>query len=119
MLFDLTLKEALFILNYNNYMTDYQTFQRNFTKCNEEKLRISNSFKQILKSFNIESNKFPHDDDGIYYSIEKNVKKYSTNNIHHGNRGKHPFDLKIDPKIEEDNEKIEHIINLLNNIKDN
>lgn len=119
MLFDLTLREALFILNYNNYMTDYQTFQRNFTKCNEEKLRISNSFKQILKSFNIESNKFPHDDDGIYYSIEKNVKKYSTNNMHHGNRGKHPFDLKIDPKIEEDNEKIEHIINLLNNIKDN
>jgi len=46
MLFDLTLKEALFILNYNNYMTDYQTFQRNFTKCNEEKLRISNSLNK-------------------------------------------------------------------------
>ena len=117
-LFDLTLKEALFILNYNNYMTDYQSFQKNFKECNKEKLRINNSLKQILKSFNIESDKLPYDDEN-YYSIDKNVKKYSTNNIHNWNKGKHPFDLKIDPKIDEDNGKIDHIINLLNNMNDN
>ena len=116
-LFGLTLKEAVFILNYDNYMTDYKTFQKNFKKCNKEKLRIDNSLKQILKSFKIESDNFPNDD-GNYYSIDKKVKKYSIN-LQNGNKGKHPFDLKIDSKNGEGKEKFGHIINLLNNLKDN
>ena len=109
-IFELTLKEALFILNYNNYRCDYKEFRKNFEKCNNEKLVIDDFLITILNIFKINPKRF-QEEENTSYLIDKNAKKYVKENKI--KKGKHPIGFDFDGKFNISKEQIEHAIELI------
>ena len=54
---ELTYNEILFILDFNNYTVNYETFRDNFSKCNSSIYKPSEYLSQFAKDLNIELNK--------------------------------------------------------------
>jgi len=90
---NMTLKEALFILNPKNYEDGLVQFNKKFMKCNEEPIIIEKEFSDLLAKFNIDSKAIPKKNKT--YSIEKFSKKYTDKNIY-SIKGKHPIGYNID-----------------------
>jgi len=104
----LTLKEALFILNPKNYQVDYQQFNQNFNKCNEEKVDIDHEFSNILQKLNINAKEIPNDKNSKY-SMARFIKK-STDQNSFTIKGKHPFGYNIDGVKNEGLSRIKQIM---------
>ena len=106
----LTLKEALFIMNPDNYNEDSEQFRTNFMNCNQKEIKIDKKFSDFLKKFGIDSTNIPTDINEIF-SIAKFIKKFTERNIF-TIKGKHPIGYHADGL------KIDHskVIAKLNNI---
>ena len=90
---DLTIKEALFILNKDNYDLSKFEFKENFLNCNKKSLKdlIDNNLKQFLSNLGINSSELKENDPTIYnYPLDRRVNfpKYSNNNE---NKSRHPL----------------------------
>ena len=91
---NMTLKEALFILNPKNYEGGLKQFNKKFMKCNEEPIIIEKDFSDLLAKFNINTKAIPKNKNNVY-SIEKFLKKYTDKNTY-TIKGKHPIGYNID-----------------------
>ena len=75
----LTIKEALFILNKNNYSLTSNKFRTNFEKCNNQKLSelLNEDMKVFLKKLEIDPSKLDESDNNAYkYTLKR---KYNSN----------------------------------------
>ena len=109
-----TVKEALFVLNLNNYLCHYDTFRNNFMKCNNEKLNIDIVFQSILEKvfkINFENLKSV---ENKYYSIDNSIKKYNDKDTY-SIKGKHPMGHNIDGIYEDESDYFEKLINAMLN----
>ena len=112
----LTLKEALFILNPQNYQVDYEKFNQNFKECNKVKISIDQKFSDILQKFNININEIPNDENSKY-SMAKFIKKFTDQNSY-TIKGKHPIGYNIDGVKNEDLNLINKIIHKFDSLDD-
>ena len=124
---DLTLKEALFILNPTNYFkNDYCSFREAFMKCNEKKIDIDEVFSDFLEnSLSIKPEKLLNAENKKY-SLNDLIKKSTNNKKRFSMKRKHPIGYNIDGLQEKDydyiNKLIERIKSLdepINNSNDN
>ena len=76
--FKMNMKEILFILDKQNYKTDFGEFRENFKNSAKSKLNISNEFQNILDLYDIELNQIEFNS-GKTYSVnkDKHQKSYS------------------------------------------
>jgi hypothetical protein len=116
----LTLKEALFILDLTNYLTnDYNSFRKKFENCNNNKIYIDDTFKYILEnSFQINPDNIMKDENKIYRFNNDLIKKYSYNKIYTIDR-KHPIGYKIDGYKKEDFKEIKILANIIDDFDEN
>ena len=85
-----TLKEALFVMNIDNYQQDYNSFREHFMKCNENEIKITELFESILqKLFNIDIKNVSASKYNNSLSI-KFIKQY-TDNYAYTMKEKHPL----------------------------
>ena len=85
-----TLKEALFVMNIDNYQQDYNSFREHFMKCNENEIKITEVFESILqKLFNIDIKNVSASKYNISLSV-KFIKRY-TDNFAYIMKEKHPI----------------------------
>ena len=112
---DLTLKEALFILNPTHYVqNDYKSFRKKFMKCNDEKIIIDEIFYDyLINSFKINPEKILVAENKRYYFNDL-IKKSTGNRERYAMKRKHPIGFKIDGLQKED---YEHVNDLLEGIK--
>ena len=111
---DLTLKEALFILNYHNYVIyDYDSFRIKIMKCNEQKISLDDTFLEYLKMFKINPENILHAENKRYYLNNLN-KKSIINTEKFIMKRKRPINYNIDGVKKED---FEYLLNLLEDIK--
>ena len=116
---ELTLKEALFILNLSNYtQNDYCQFRKKFMDCNKKDLIIDETLWNILvDTFNINPENILKAKNETYYlnhlirKTPKNVKKFMM-------KRKHPMNYNIDGFTKEDFEFIENQIKLNNSLNE-
>jgi len=112
----LTLKEALFILNSDNYKVHYQTFRKNFMECNSKKISIDEKFKDTLVNafkinidkINTKVNKEISIDDYIKRKVEQ--KSYAV-------KGSHPPNFNIDGVNNNNFESLDKLISAMENYK--
>ena len=104
-----TIKEALFVLNLNNYFCDYNTFRKNFMKCNNEKVKIDIVFQTVLERvFRIKIEKIKLNENECF-PIDNFIKKY-THKDTYSIKGKHPMWYNIDGIYEDKSKYIEQLI---------
>ena len=109
-----TVKEALFVLNLNNYLCDYDSFRKNFMKCNNEKLKIDIAFQSILeKVFKINFENLREIENNCY-SI--NVNKKFTDKDTYSTKGRHPIGYNIDGIYEDKSDYFEKLIDAMINL---
>ena len=117
-IYSLTLKEALFILDLQNYTNDYETFRKNFKKCNDNELIINPTLNDILiNMFKIKTNNLPKNGN-IQFQLDRCIKNYYNKNSYtYIIQGKHPLGFDIDGKyIEKNSNEIEKSIEIINNL---
>ena len=116
---DLSLKEALFILNLTNYLVnDYNSFKNKFIKCDNEKINIDESFSDLLyKSFNINTNKILFAENKRY-SFDDLIKKSINNRKLYPMKRKHPIGYNIDGMKKEDYDKVKKRLEIINSLED-
>ena len=116
----LTLKEALFILDLTNYLTnDYNSFRKKFENCNNNKIYIDDAFKCILEnSFQINPDNIMKAENKIYRFDNDLIKKYSYNKIYTINR-RHPKGYNIDGCKKEDFKEIKILANIIDDFDEN
>lgn len=90
---ELTIKEALFILNKDNYELSKIEFKEKFLNCNSKSLKdlIDTNLKQFLSNLGINSLELKENDKTVYkYPFDRgaNFHKYSNINT---NRARHPL----------------------------
>ena len=114
---DLTLKEALFILNPTNYLqNDYQSFKNKFMKCNEEKLYIDEVFwDYLVNSFQINPKKILGAENKRY-SLNDLIKKSTNKKERFVMKRKHPLGYNIDGLQEKDYVFINGLLESLNKL---
>ena len=95
----LTIKEALFILDKNNYELKSEEFRNRFMDCNNKKLDelLNDNLKTFLSALGIDY-KDLYDDDAIYnYPIDRRTDE---KDISYENKNRHPVNFYFDdPKI--------------------
>ena len=104
-----TIKEALFVLNLSNYFCDFNTFRKNFMKCNNEEVKIDIVFQTFLERvfrIKIENIKLNENE---CYPIDNFIKKY-THKDTYSIKGKHPMWYNIDGIYEDKSQYIEQLI---------
>ena len=113
---DLTLKEALFIINPSNYFqNDFNSFKKKFMKCNDEKMNIDENFWfYLVNSLKINPKKIL-EAENKRYSLDDLIKKSSNNREKFKMKRKHPIGYNIDGLQKED---YEYINDLIERIKD-
>ena len=112
----LTLKEALFILNSENYKVHYETFRKNFKECNYKEISIDQKFKNTLENafkinideINTKENKEICIDDYIKRKVEQ--KSYAV-------KGSHPPNFNIDGVNNNNFESLDKLISAMENYK--
>ena len=90
---ELTIKEALFLLNERNYALNLYEFKNKFLNCNKESLKdlIDENLKKLLSNLGINYSELKENDLTVYnYPLDRRVKfpKYSNKNI---NKSRHPL----------------------------
>ena len=110
---EITIKEALYILNINNYAQNIEDFKKNFANCNNININnlIDNSLENFLASLNINI-EFLIDEkyDGQYFSnLDSNPNKEIEKNEYFG-ISKHPLGLFEEP----DEHKIKVMLEIIN-----
>ena len=101
-IYELTLKEAIYIIDIRNYLYDFNEFRNNFRKCNDKNLIIDDFLKSYLEnSFNINVNNLPKDDKTSYKLT--NATKANNNFIDNA----YSIGLKHPPFFDMDGSKIE------------
>ena len=119
-IFNLTLKEAIFILDLRNYLCDFNTFRNNFQNCNKRELVVDkfliNYFRDNL-DINVEN--LPKNDK-TSYNLTNEIKKNNLNDNTYYNQtnAKHSkyFDMdgsKIEAKFQ-DFEEFEKYLDEIN-----
>ena len=114
---ELTLKEALFLLNPKNYSeNNFSSFREKFMKCNERKIDIDDNFRGILLNiFNINPENHKNEENRKY-SLNDLIKKSPNNNQKYIMKMKHSINFKIDGLTKEDYENIDKKIEIINNL---
>ena len=114
---ELTLKEALFLLNPKNYRdNDYSSFREKFMKCNDSGIDIDEHFHGILLNiFKINPENLKNAENRKY-SLNDLIKKSPNDNQKYIMKRKHSVNFKIDGLTKEDYEKIEKIIEIIKNL---
>lgn len=106
----ITIKEALYILNINNYLQNIEDFKKNFINCNNiniDKL-IDNSFEIFLTSLNIEKKDLIDEkySDKYFSNIDFNPNKELEEKEYFGIT-KHPLGLFEEPDENDINDMLE------------
>ena len=116
---ELTLKEALFILNPTNYfLNDYVEFQKKFMKSNEEKMYIDETFWKILvDNFKINPENLLKAENKTYY-LNHLIKKSFINTKKFVMKKRHPMNYNFDGFTKEDLEFIDNQIKLINDLNE-
>ena len=116
---ELTLKEALFILNLSNYtQNDYCQFRKKFMECNKKDLIIDETLWNILvDTFNINPENILKAKNETYH-LNHLIKKTSKNAKKFVMKRKHPMNYNIDGFTKEDFEFIENQIKLNNSLNE-
>ena len=86
----LTIKEALFILNKDNYSSPLYEFKTKFQNCKKQKLEelINEPLKAFLSNLGIDSKKLKDNDTTAYkYPINRKTNK---SDIYYNNKSRHP-----------------------------
>ena len=107
-IFNLTLNEAIFILDLRNYLCDFNTFRKNFQNCNKRKLDIDDFLINYLRdNLDINGKNLPKNDE-TSYNLSNEIKKnnLTENTYYNQPKAKHPkyFDMdgsKIEGKFQE------------------
>lgn len=92
----LTIKEALFILNKDNYSSNSDEFKKEFLGCNNKSLDelLNESLKELLANLGIDSTQLSEDDKEIYsYALKR---KSDESNAYYGNKSRHPINFYYD-----------------------
>ena len=87
----LTIKEALFVLNKNNYVLTSEQFKANFGECNTKKLSelLDENMKVFLKKLEINPSNLDENDNNNYkYPIKR---KFDSNEAYSGQKLRHPL----------------------------
>ena len=90
--YSLTIKEALFVLNKNNYELSSKDFKNNFQKCNEksiDELLNNSSLIELLLNLGINVNDL-NDNDKFRYNYPLN-RKTNENNAYFEYKSRHPI----------------------------
>ena len=114
---DLTVKEALFILNPSNYIqNNFNSFKSTFMKCNEKKINIEQVFCAYLETFKINPKNLLIAENKRYSFCDL-IKKKSFNATQRFNmKRKHPIGYKIDGFQKEDYDYVAQFIERINNL---
>ena len=114
---DLTLKEALFILNPSNYIqNDCNSFRQKFMKCNDEKLVIDEVFWDHLnETFGINPENILKAENKRY-SFNDLIKKSTGNKERYTMKRKHPIGYKIDGLQKEDYDFVKDLLERIHNL---
>ena len=111
----LTLKEALFILDPNNYKIDYEQFRKNFQNCNNAEIKIEENFQNILVAFKINV-KAINKGKKLKFYIGDQIKKYK-DQIICTIKENHPRNFNIDGANNNDYNSLEQLITSMKNHK--
>ena len=114
---DLTLKEALFILNPSNYIqNDCNSFRQKFMKCNDEKLVIDEVFWDHLnETFGINPENILKAENKRYLFNDL-IKKSTGNKERYTMKRKHPIGYKIDGLQKEDYDFVKDLLERIHNL---
>ena len=94
--YSLTIKEALFVLNKENYKLSVEEFKNNFQKCNDKSLGqlLNDSLKELLSNLGINVADLSDSDKYSYnYPTER---KTNAINSYYENKPRHPFGFYYD-----------------------
>jgi len=92
----LTIKEALFILNKDNYSSNSDEFKKKFLDCNNKNLDelLNESLKELLTNLGIDSTQLSEDVKEIYsYALKR---KSDEVNAYYENKTRHPINFYYD-----------------------
>ena len=114
---DLTLKEALFILNPSNYIqNDYDSFRQKFMKCNTEKIIIDEVFYVYLKkTFDINPENIIKAENKKY-SFDDLIKKSTGIRERYAMKRKHPIGYRMDGLQKEDYDYVDKLLKTIENL---
>jgi hypothetical protein len=93
----LTIREALFILNKDNYEQDLKKFKESYKACNSKKLSelINEPLKEFLNNLGINTKQLDENDKYEYsYPIKRKLNK--TNKKYYSNKTRHPISFYYD-----------------------
>ena len=114
----LTINEALYIMNINNYSKNIEEFKNNFANCNQKKIveLIDDSLDQFLTSLDINKEDLENNNYiGLYFSNRDFNANKELENDYFSIYTKHPLGLFEEP----DENKINGIFDILTNLKNN
>lgn len=92
----LKIKEALFVLNKDNYSLPSNEFKKKFLNCQNQKLNelINENLKEFLKNLGIDSSNLDENDNNIYkYPLKR---KSNETNVYYENKTRHPMSFYYD-----------------------
>lgn len=113
---NLTLKEALYIINPSNYFkNDYWSFKKEFMKCNEEILSIDETlYDYLANTFQINPKKILKAENKRY-SFNDLIKKSNNSKERFTMKRKHPIGYNIDGVQKEDYDYINELLEISKN----
>ena len=112
---DITVKEALFILNLSNYNKyNYKSFKNEFMKCNEEEIYIDETFWDYLyNSLKINPNNLLNCENKRF-SFNDLIKKTINNIERFKMKSKHPIGYEMDDDFQQ--KDYAYLIKIINNL---
>ena len=93
----LTIKEALFILNEDNYSLDLNEFKEAFLNCNKKDFEslLSDNLKSLLEKLEINLNELIDNGEIYYYPLDR---KTNETKVYSGPKSRHPYCFYYDSK---------------------